>query len=194
MKKILLVLAAITATETHAQLKFTDSAHNMTGTVYAGTLLGSSVTMPKLSMGGFGTLRAGGTLLWSPSKTVAVFGLGALELDHTPSAAIFGTFGLKVTFSKKVMFTIGKIATPMTELRALPTEAAGQFEPWTRRQILGPTVGAKMTITAIRNIAIVPGVFRRVASLQLRWGCAIRIQCSYLLGITYLTRIRMELH
>ncbi len=143
------------------QITLSDSAHHSVITVYVGTLAGPKVTMKDAKAAGFYTLRVGGTIVYSPTLWLSVFGLGAGETAQTDTTTPFALFGIKIFPCKAITITMGKIASPMTELRPLPTTGSGQFEPWTLAQIPGSALGGKITFSPSKNFSIVGGEFYR---------------------------------
>ncbi len=170
MKKIIIILTIICAQNAHSQIALSDSANNTEIKVYAGNLAGSKVSTNG-NVGGFCYTRLGGIILWEPSKWFSIYALGAGELDQTGKFSPFGLFGTNF-MHKKIKLTLGKVATPMTELRPLPTTSAGQFEPWTRQQILGSALGGKISAN-FKKVYVVSGVFKRDSNYSLEVGLKI---------------------
>ena len=162
MKKIVLsILVVMTATCTFGQLMYNDSSTNTSTAVYAGILAGPAKSMNDGSIKSFGALRAGGMVTWAPNKWSSIYGLGAVETDKSGATTPFSLFGLTVSPAKSVSLTVGKIGTPMTRLRPLPTTGAGQFEPWTKRQILGSALGGMIGINTKNGYSLNTGAFVR---------------------------------
>jgi len=160
MKKILVILliSVFVCNIVCAQITEKDSVNNIESTIYVGTLGG-----PKIGTDGknenFINTRIGGTILWSPSKNLSFFGLGVGEADQAGRVSPFTLFGTTIAH-KKIKMMFGKIASPMTELRPVPSTSSGQFEPWTRAQILGASLGGKITLN-FKNISFIGGNFVR---------------------------------
>ncbi len=158
MKNLIILISVFVSNIVCAQITEIDSVNNIESTVYVGTLGGPKIGVDGKSSG-FITTRIGGTITWTPSKNLSFFGLGAGEADQTGTVSPFALFGTTISH-KKVKVTFGKIASPMTELRPIPTTGPGQFEPWTRAQILGSSLGGKISVN-FKNISFIGGNFVR---------------------------------
>ncbi len=164
MKKILIAVTMLAlGVSAHAQFAWTDTVHSVTITGYAGILAGPKVSTETGKFGGFATFRGGATVTFFPkwAKWMTAYGLGAIETDETGTVSPFYLVGTTFRPHAKVAITVGKIATPMTELRPLPTTMAGQFEPWTKSHILGSAMGGKVAYTPSKNLSLVAGGFWR---------------------------------
>lgn len=146
---------------TYGQYSLTDSVRHVDLSAYAGVLAGGRVSVTNAKLSGTASFRAGGTVAFSPARWFSSYGLGAFDADET--GAVTPLYLLGVTFRpvSKLGITIGKIATPMTELRPLPTTMAGQFEPWTKSRILGSALGGKVRFAPTKNVSLVAGGFLR---------------------------------
>jgi len=161
MKKITIInIFIIVFTSLYGQKEYTDGTNTAKATTYLGMLGGPAMFTENSKLSGFVTLRAGGTITWLPNKYFSLFGLGAGEINEAGAVTPFSLMSVKFSPAKNFFVTAGKMATPMTELRAMPTTGAGQFEPWTRAQILGAAVGGKLTVN-IEKFSFVGGVFKR---------------------------------
>ncbi len=152
------------------QITLSDSAHHTVITAYAGILAGPKVLTRDAKTTAFYALRVGGTITYSPAKWLSVFGLGAGETAQTDTTTPFALFGIKVFPCKGITVTMGKIASPMTELRPLPTTSGGQFEPWTLAQIPGSALGGKITFSPSKSFSIVGGGFYRGGNTSIELG------------------------
>lgn len=158
MKNILVSIAAILTLNSAAQVEHVDSTNHFTVTGYAGILAGAQVPTDTLQAPiGFSYLRVGATALWQPSQHWTFYSLGGAELSHTGSVTPFSLFAIGYIPTKRVSIISGKIASPMTEIRPMPVTRAGQFEPWTRAQIPGNSLGLKTRVTIGKNATLVAG-------------------------------------
>lgn len=162
MKNIIFLLCVLPIFS-HAQIKYNDTTSNVSGTAYAGTLAGPMAMIKKdVPSSAFYSIRAGGTILWSPTKYFSIFGLGAGELNQTDTVTPFTHLCVKIKPIKSVLMTFGKTASLLTEIfRPLPTTQLGQFEPWTMTHIPGPALGGKISFSPSRQITIYAGNFWR---------------------------------
>ncbi len=162
MKKIFVVLTlTYLCVVAHAQLTV-DSLKNFKVEVYAGILLGPSINVKdsaKISV--FATLRAGGNIYWTPQHWFSLIGIAAVEFTEKPSASVYYLLASRFKLHEKLFLTVGKLGSPMTEMRPLPNSLGGQFEPWTKRQILGSSFGGKVTYQINRSSSVVVGGFLR---------------------------------
>ena len=170
MKKIIILICVICSLHSEAQISFNDTVNHITGTVYAGTLAGPKVSIKNANTQGLYSLRAGGTISWSPAKWCSIFGLGAGETNQTDTTTGFGLFGVNIHPNKIISVTIGKIPSPMTEMRPVPTTGAAQFEPWTKARIFGSAVGGKIQISATEKLSFVAGNFWRGTESSSEFG------------------------
>ncbi len=171
MKKIIIITIIMCATNAYSQIILKDSANNAEINGYVGTLGGSKVLAKDGGVTNFCIFRTGGTISWKPTDWFSIYALGAGELDQAGKFSPFGLFGTNF-IHKKVKLTLGKVATPMTELRPIPTTGAGQFEAWTRQQILGSALGGKISVAFKKGYAV-GGVFKRDSTYSLEGGLKI---------------------
>lgn len=147
----------------HAQISRSDSVHGLTVSGYAGILAGPSITFPKGKVSGFTTFRAGGYANWQPKSWVGLSGFGIIQVGN--SGTIMPMYMLSATVHphKRMTVTVGRIASPMTELRPLPYTGPGQFESWTEAQILAPAIGgkARMQLDSANRYSVTVGGFYR---------------------------------
>ncbi len=161
MKKNLLVIALLTTLCAHAQIKFTDSIRHFTASIYAGTLAGPSISLDHAKIGGFVNLRAGGDIAWQPIPQIRFMVLGAGEVNDKGVITPFANAEVKFFLLKqKFAVTVGKIATPMTEMRPVPTTGNGQFESWTESKIPGSALGGKISYSFNKATIIAGGFWR----------------------------------
>ncbi len=161
MKKYFFILACLVTYASQAQIEYTDTQKHVACTVYAGILAGPKVVAENGSTAAFYSLRAGGTIAWTPKRWITLFGLGGGETSQTDTTVPFALFGLKLRPTNNITLTTGKVASPMTEFRPLPTTAGGQFEPWTKSHILGSALGAKVCYAPTQKLAFTVGSFWR---------------------------------
>lgn len=143
------------------QVEYKDTVRSITITGYVGVFAGPSISLKTGKASGFATLRAGGTASFSPKKWISFYGLGAFDINEAGKALPLYLLGIKLKPSKMVLVTIGRIASPMTELRPIPTTMFGQVEASTRAKILGPGLGGKITLTPHKNFSLNAGGFWR---------------------------------
>jgi hypothetical protein len=161
MKKIVLLLLLFLSLYGYSQITYTDSVHHVSVSGYAGVLTYPAMNIQDKKISAHVTTRLGATVNWFPKSSISLFGLAAMEIDETAHVDPFVLVGLKLSPHKKILITVGKIATPMTELRPLPTTSAGQFESWTQSKILGSAYGGKITYTPNQKFTLVAGGFWR---------------------------------
>ena len=164
MKIILLALLCVLPAQLFAQIELKDSVHHTEMTVYAGTLAGPRVLLENAKISGIYTLRVGATINYAPAKWISIFALGAGEVAQIDTSTIitpFTLFAVKVRPIKALTITVGKIASPMTELRPIPTTGAGQFEPWTKARIPGSALGGKASFSLNKDFSLTGGIFAR---------------------------------
>ena len=185
MKKILFLISLLVTLCAHAQIKFTDSIRHFTASVYAGTLGGPSISLDHAKIGGFITLRAGGDIAWNPIPNIRFMMLGAGEINEkgviTPFALAEAKFFM---FKQHLAITVGKIATPMTEIRPLPTTGSGQFESWSEARIPGSAVGGKISYS-FQKASITAGGFWRLNDASVELGFKVK---HFQIGGYYLIR------
>jgi len=192
MKYTIIALLIITgALRSNGQVQYQDSLHHITATGYIGALGGpkiSTLSEQKALIVGFITLRTGGTVQWDANRYVTLYGLAAAEIDQTATITPFSLLFIRITPYKKITITIGKIATTMTELRPLPTTGAGQFEPWTRAQIPGSALGAKIRYSFNQSFSLVAsGAWRTTdASIELGFQAPYTQIAGYYLSQSHL--------
>lgn len=162
MKKILtIILFVVLVLFTKAQLTV-DSSKNFKAEVYAGVLVGPSINVKdsaKVSV--FATLRAGGNIYWTPQRWFLLTGIASVEFNEKPTALVLYLVAARFKFHKQFFLTVGKIGSPMTEMRPFPNTMGGQFEPWTKRQIPGAAFGGKATFIINEKSSVVAGGFLR---------------------------------
>jgi hypothetical protein len=129
----------------------------VTITGYAGILAGPKISIETGKTGGFSSFRFGGTVRFIPKKWISFYGLAACEVNETGNVTPLYLMSIILKPSKTSLISFGKIATPMTELRPLPTTLGGQFEPWTKSHILGSAYGGKITIIPNKKVSLVAG-------------------------------------
>ncbi|MFZ2205622.1 MAG: hypothetical protein WAV23_03450 [Minisyncoccia bacterium] len=172
MKNIAILFTTIISVCSYGQVVYNDSINHTSATTYLGVLGGPKLSTENSKALGFVTLRAGGMVTWKPNKFFLLTGLGAGEIDQTGTVTPFSLIGAKFSPCKTVFITVGKIATPMTELRPIPTSGSGQFEPWTKAQILGSAMGGKVTLNA-KNFSLIAGEFWRSNDASTEFGIKI---------------------
>lgn len=143
------------------QVTFNDTVRNITVTGYAGVLAGPTISLTTGKVTGLATFRAGGTASLAPKKWISFYGLGAFDVDETGKVVPLYLLGIKFKPAKTMVITVGKIASPLTELRPLPTTNFGQFEAPTRAKILGSALGGKITFTPYKSFSVNAGSFWR---------------------------------
>lgn len=161
MKKYIVAIILAIPIVSFGQIFLTDSATHTEISVYAGVLAGPKVAVDNAKVSAHYSLRSGGTIMYSPKRWVSIYGLGAGETAQTDTTTPFALFGGIIRPWKSVKIVGGKIASPMTELRPLPTTGAGQFEPWTKSHIPGSALGAKVQWSRAQHFSIVAGMFKR---------------------------------
>ncbi len=161
MKNIIVIILTAFSSPVFSQIDITDTINHTVLTPYIGVLAGPKVTTKEVKTSQMTFLRFGGSILWTPKKWVSFYGMGAGESDGTGTVTPFSLLGVKFSPSKSISITGGKMASPMTELRPSPTTAGGQFEPWTKAQILGSALGGKVAVKMNDNISIVSGGYWR---------------------------------
>jgi len=188
MKKILKVIVLVLfATIANAQL-VVDSSKNFKAEVYAGILTGPHMTVKdSTKISAFVTVRAGGNIYWTPQPWFSLTGIAAAEINEKASVTVLYLVGARFKLHKHVFITVGKIGTPMTELRPFPNTMGGQFEPWTKRQILGSAFGGKATFKINEKSSIVAGGFLRDKDGSIELGAKTRF---VQLGGYYLVKAR----
>ncbi len=161
MKKIVLLILLFISLYGYGQITYTDSIHHVSISGYAGVLAYPTINVQDKKIRAYATTRLGGMVNWFPKSSISLFGLAAMEIDETAHIDPFLLVGVKLSPHKKVLITVGKIATPMTELRPLPTTSAGQFESWTQAKILGSAYGGKVAYSPNQKVTLVAGSFWR---------------------------------
>jgi hypothetical protein len=174
-KIISMLIAVLMFCVGHAQLTI-DSTQAFKAEGYVGILIGPKIGVDSGKISAFGTLRAGANVYWTPQtlKWFSFFGVGAIEVDQSKTITPLYLIGTKFIIHKHVVLTLGKIGTPMTELRPLPNSGAGQFEPWTKRQILPSALGGKTTFIINDKSSIVVGGFWRGTDASVELGAKTR--------------------
>lgn len=173
MKKIFFVALLYTYASALGQIEYSDSLHHVTVGGYAGILAYPAISIKTGKVKAFATARLGGTVNYSPKPFISLFGLGAIEINEAAVVDPFFLLGVKLVPHKKVVIALGKIATPMTELRPLPTTGAGQFETWTEARIPGSGFGGKITYNASERFSVVAGSFWRSTDASVELGIKI---------------------
>ncbi len=175
MKKVILsiLVIAITWTLSFGQYVFNDSIRNITITGYAGVLTSPKISVITKKPSATVTVRLGGSVEWRPKQWLSLYGLGAGEIDETGSVEPFAVIAVKLKPHKKVLISLGKIASPMTELRPLPTTGSGQFETWTQAQIPGSGFGGKLTYSPTSKISLVTGGIWRGSYATIEAGISV---------------------
>lgn len=154
----------------HAQIKFTDTVRHFNASVYAGMLAGPSISLNHAKVGGFVTLRAGGDIAWQPVPQIRCMVLGAGEVNEKGTITPFTLAEIKFfPLKQKLVIALGKIATPMTEIRPLPTTGNGQFESWTESKIPGSALGGKIALV-FKKATITTGGFWRSNDASIELG------------------------
>lgn len=161
MKKIVLLLLIFISVYGYSQITHTDSVRHVSISGYAGVLAYPAINVQDKKISAHVTTRLGAVVNWFPKSYISLFGLAAIEIDETAHVDPFVLVGLKLSPHKKVLITVGKIATPMTELRPLPTTSAGQFESWTQSKILGSAYGGKVAYSPNKKFTLTTGGFWR---------------------------------
>ena len=176
MKNIVLVLILMFGFFIGSAQITIDSSAVFKAEGYAGVLIGPRIGVDSGKVSAFGTLRIGANVYWAPqtAKWFSLFGVGAMEVDQLRNITPLYLIGAKFTLHKNVVLTVGKIGTPMTELRPLPNTSAGQFEPWSKRQILPSAIGGKTTFIINSNSSIVVGGFWRSTDASVELGAKTR--------------------
>lgn len=162
MKNILLLLLGLIGLSASSQIVI-DSSATYKADAYAGILTGPIFTKneSKIKANAFITVRLGGSVTWQPKPWFTLFGVAAVQVNEVPKVDYVYLIGTRFNLHPKVWITAGKVASPMTELRPLPHTGGGQFEPWTKRQILGSAFGAKLTYQINEKYSLVAGGFWR---------------------------------
>lgn len=161
MKKIIGIISLLTViTLGQAQICI-DSTHHFIAEGYAGVLTGPVLSTDSGKITGVITLRIGGNVYWNPKPYFSLFGMGSAEVNQISAVTPLYLVGTQWNFNDRVSLIVGKIGSPMTELRALPNTGAGQFEPWTKSHILGSAFGGKIRGTITPTISLVAGGFLR---------------------------------
>jgi len=175
MKKIILSILTITSvwTLSFGQYVFNDSIRNITITGYAGVLMSPKLSVKTAKPSAMITVRLGGTVEWEPKPWLLLYGLGAGEIDQTGSVSPFGVMFIKLKPHKKVAISLGRIASPMTELRPIPTTGRGQFETWTQAQIPGAGFGGKIAYSPTSKISLVTGGVWRGSTATIEAGISV---------------------
>ncbi len=188
MKKIIsLISCVLLVLVTSAQL-VVDSSRTFKAEVYAGILTGPHVTVKdSAKVAAFVTVRAGGNIYWTPQPWFLLTGIAAAEINEKASVSLFYLVGARFKLHKHVFITVGKLGTPMTELRPLPNTSGGQFEPWTKRQILPSAFGGKLTVLLNANSSVVAGGFWRDNDASVELGAKTKF---VQLGGYYLVKAR----
>ncbi len=185
MKNIFVAIIFLLPLFSFGQITHTDSVNHTTITTYLGALSGPQISTENGKISGFTYLRGGGMVTWNPSEQFSFFGLGVGEIDQTGTVSPFALFGTKFSPSKIISITAGKIGTPMTELRPLPTTGSGQFETWTQAQILGSALGGKIRLNASKKVYFTAGEFVRGNTTSTEIGIGLphtQIAGYYILG------------
>lgn len=168
-----------------AQITFRDSIRGLTLSGYIGTLSGPNVTLPKGTVSGFGNIRAGGFAQWHPKQWFVLSGFGVIQVTNLGQVIPMYMIGTTFSPTQRISITAGRIASPMTELRPLPYTGPGQFEPWTKAQIVNPALGGKMRMqldSANRYSITVGGFYRTDSTATVEAGIGlpyVRIASAY---------------
>lgn len=166
MKKIInvviLVLVAILAS---AQITI-DSSKTFKVEGYAGILVGPKISVDTNKVSAFAALRLGANIYWTPTTWFVFSGIAAGEINEKGSLATVYLMSTRFVVHERLAITIGKTASPMTEMRPVPTTNWGQFETWTSAQILPGAIGGKATITINKESRIVAGAFWRAKDVS----------------------------
>lgn len=185
MKKNFLLINLLATLCVHAQIRFTDSVKHFTASVYAGTLAGPKVSIDHAKIGGFVTLRAGGDIAWHPIPQIRCMILGAGEVNETGTITPFTLAEIRFLLAKKKLsIVLGKIATPMTEMRPLPITGNGQLESWTEARIPGSALGGKIAYS-FEKVTITAGGFWRSSDASVELGLKVN---HFHIGGYYLVR------
>jgi hypothetical protein len=162
MKNILLLFLGFMCLSASSQIVI-DSSATYKADAYAGILTGPIFTKneSKVKVNAFVTVRVGGSVTWKPKSWFTLFGVTAVQVNEVPKVDYVYLIGTRFNLHRKVWVTAGKVASPMTELRPLPHTGGGQFEPWTKRQILGSAFGGKITYQINEKYSLVAGGFWR---------------------------------
>ena len=94
-------------------------------------------------------------------------------MDETLTVTPLYLVGATFKPVERLSITVGKIASPMTELRPLPTTMPGQFEPWTKSRILGSAIGGKVRYAFTDKVSLVTGGFLRGTDGTVELGLAV---------------------
>lgn len=180
MKNLIVVFVIFSSLLSNAQITI-DSNTNFHVECYAGILSGSNTPLDTKNPKAFMTLREGANIKWIPNKSVSLFGVASLEINEAGVASPFYLTGIRLTPQKNILVTIGKIGTPMTELRPLPNTGTSQFEPWTLGQIPGSAFGGKITYTFNQKHSLVGGYFLRSNDPSIEIGAHL----SYVQAVLY---------
>jgi hypothetical protein len=161
MKKIISLLTSVLFILVASAQITIDSSRMFKAEGYVGILVGPQIGVDSGNVSGFATLRAGANVYWVPKQWFTLTGIGSLEINEKGSVTPFYLIGMRFKLHRHVVFTVGKIGTPMTELRPLPNTSGGQFEPWTKQRILPSATGGKVTFLINDKSSIVAGTFWR---------------------------------
>jgi hypothetical protein len=161
MKKIIILMLLFVSLCGYSQITYTDSIRHITVSGYAGVLSFGGINVKNAKVRGYVSARIGGDVTYTPKPFVRIFGLAAVEVDETATVLPLFLLGAKFIPHKKVSITLGKIPTPMTELRPFPTTGAGQFETWTEARIPGSAYGGKITYSPNDKFSVITGGFWR---------------------------------
>ncbi len=173
MKKIIIGLLLVVGTIcVHAQITI-DSSKAFKAEGYVGVLLAPKLGVDSAKVSVTATIRAGANVYWTPNPWFTLGGVGSIEVNEKGGVTPLYLISTRFLVHKNVAITLGKIGSPMTELRALPNSSGGQFETWTASQILPSAFGGKVTVTVNEQSKIVAGAFWRGKSTSVELGAKV---------------------
>lgn len=170
MKKLILItLGVILSHVLVSQITYRDSAQGLTIAGYAGVMSGPVVSVETPTTGHYATMRVGGDFSWQQSKSLILFGTGSLELNN--SAPMITTTMMGATIgSGRTKFSLGKILTPMTDIRPVINSRDGQFEFWAQYTIPANAIGGKLSHKINDKVSLSVGSFWRDTTTTLEGG------------------------
>lgn len=173
MKKIINVVILVLVTVVVSAQITIDLSKVFKAEGYAGILVGPKISVDTNKVSAFAALRLGANVYWTPTTWFMLNGIAAGEVNEKGGFTTIYLIGTRFILHERLAITVGKVATPMTEMRPVPTTNWGQFETWTSSQILPSAIGGKVTITINKESRIAAGAFWRGKDVSVELGAKV---------------------